>query len=68
MVGDSLAHDIDGALQLGMRAVLVSPCRRPGRLPTRGPGRSGRCAICRGFSRGTGGLGAGRSLKRCALM
>ncbi len=24
MVGDSLAHDIEGARQLGMRAVLVS--------------------------------------------
>ena len=34
MVGDSLTHDIDGALQVGMRGVLV---RRSG---DRGPGRA----------------------------
>ena len=38
MVGDSLPHDIEGALGLGMRAVLVSrsgdDCRRA-RLPAR---------------------------------
>ena len=33
MVGDSLAHDIEGARQLGMRAVLVSRTGRPESCP-----------------------------------
>ena len=36
MVGDSLTHDIDGALQVGMRGVLV---RRSGEPRARTPGR-----------------------------
>jgi putative hydrolase of the HAD superfamily len=34
MVGDSLKHDIEGALAAGMRAVLL---RRSGELPARLP-------------------------------
>ena len=33
MVGDSLAHDIEGARQLGMRAVLVSRSGSPIECP-----------------------------------
>jgi HAD superfamily hydrolase (TIGR01549 family) len=33
MVGDSLAHDIEGALQLGMRAVLVARAEQPAACP-----------------------------------
>ncbi len=33
MVGDSLAHDIEGARQLGMRAVLVSRSGQPVECP-----------------------------------
>lgn len=33
MVGDSLAHDIEGARRLGMRAVLVARSGRPGPAP-----------------------------------
>jgi FMN phosphatase YigB (HAD superfamily) len=34
MVGDSLAHDIEGARQLGMRAVLVSRTGVPAACPS----------------------------------
>ena len=37
MVGDSLAHDIEGARQLGMRAVLVSRAGRPAACPPEVP-------------------------------
>jgi FMN phosphatase YigB (HAD superfamily) len=33
MVGDSLAHDIEGARRLGMRAVLLSRAGDPGVCP-----------------------------------
>ena len=33
MVGDSLAHDIEGARQLGMRAVLVARSGQPVACP-----------------------------------
>lgn len=33
MVGDSLAHDIEGARRLGMRGVLVARAGLPGPAP-----------------------------------
>jgi FMN phosphatase YigB (HAD superfamily) len=33
MVGDSLAHDIEGACRLGMRGVLVARSGSPGPSP-----------------------------------
>jgi putative hydrolase of the HAD superfamily len=37
MVGDSVEHDIEGALRIGMRAVLVSRAYTPRRCPPRVP-------------------------------
>ena len=37
MVGDSLAHDIAGALSVGMRGVLVARARRPDAVPSNVP-------------------------------
>ena len=37
MVGDSVEHDIEGALRIGMRAVLVSRSYTPRRCPPRVP-------------------------------
>lgn len=37
MVGDSVAHDVEGALRLGMRAVLVSRTSTPASCPAQVP-------------------------------